>query len=98
MRQAPSHASSEPTICDFERTMQVQVRLFSRLRAALPPETRGLASVELPAGANIDTLLDQLGIEATVKLISVNGKRITDRQRILQEGDRVHIFPPVVGG
>jgi sulfur carrier protein ThiS len=78
--------------------MQVQVRLFSRLREYLPREARGEATVQVPEAATVADLLAHLGIAERVKLISINGQRETDPGRTLQNGDQVRIFPIVVGG
>jgi sulfur carrier protein ThiS len=78
--------------------MQLYVKLFSRFREHLPSETKGEATIELPGGATIDHLLDHLGIVRRVQLITINGEPEIDRARILHDGDRVHIFPFVVGG
>ena len=76
----------------------MHVKLFSHFREHLPRETRGAATVELPDGATIERLLVQLGIDEHVKLITINNKPETDRQRVLRDDDAVQIFPPVVGG
>jgi molybdopterin converting factor small subunit len=78
--------------------MVVHVRLFSRFRDHLPRDARGEATVDLPEGATVQTLISHLGITRRVKLITVNGERVTDRNRALREGDGVRIFPVVVGG
>jgi sulfur carrier protein ThiS len=78
--------------------MHVHVKLFSRFREYLPPEARGEATVDLPAGATVGDLLNYLGIQRRVKLLAVNGERESDRGRILHDGDTVRIFPMVVGG
>jgi sulfur carrier protein ThiS len=78
--------------------MQVHVKLFSRFREHLPPEARGEATIELPAGATVEHLLDHLGIGRRVRFIAVNGERENDRDRVLCDGDAVRIFPIVVGG
>ena len=78
--------------------MQIQVRLFSRFRDALPREAHGETAISLSDGTTVDQLLTQLGISDRVKLITVNGQRESDLQRVLSQGDLVYIFPPVVGG
>ena len=78
--------------------MQLHVKLFSRFREHLPREARGEATIELPGGATVGQLLDHLGIDRRVQLITINGEPETDRARSLLDGDRVHIFPVVVGG
>jgi molybdopterin converting factor small subunit len=78
--------------------MVVHVKLFSRFRDHLPRESRGEATIDLPDGATVQTLITHLGITRRVKLITVNGERETDKDRVLSEGDGVRIFPVVVGG
>lgn len=78
--------------------MQVHVRLFSRLREHLPRETHGGTTVEVPEAATVADLLAHLGVVERVKLISINGQRETDLDRILHAGDQIRIFPIVVGG
>jgi sulfur carrier protein ThiS len=78
--------------------MVVHVKLYSRFRDHLPPGARGEATVDLPDGATVHTLIAHLGITRRVKLITVNGERETHKDRVLSEGDRVRIFPVVVGG
>lgn len=78
--------------------MQVHVKLHSRFREHLPPEARGQATIALPDGATVQHLLDHLGIVRRVQLMTVNDESETDRARVLHDGDRVRIFPFVVGG
>lgn len=78
--------------------MLIHVRLFSRFRDRLPVKAKGEATIELPDGTTVGQLLAQLGTEKRVKLITVNGEQVTNRQRTLTEGDTVRIFPIVVGG
>jgi sulfur carrier protein ThiS len=78
--------------------MQIQVKLFSRFREHLPRETRGEATVELPEGSTVGQLVAHLGIERRVRLIVVNDEPEPDRDRPLQDGDQVKVFPVVVGG
>jgi len=78
--------------------MVVHVKLFSRFRQLLPREARGEAHIEIPEGATVAQLLDQLGVEGRVQLISVNGQPEPNRDRILHDGDQVRVFPFGVGG
>jgi sulfur carrier protein ThiS len=78
--------------------MQVHVKLFSRFRRHLPEEARGEATVEVARGATVARLLDELELTGRVGLVSVNDEPEPDRDRVLHEGDRVRIFPFVVGG
>jgi sulfur carrier protein ThiS len=78
--------------------MHIEVKLFSRFREHLPAEARGQATLELPAATTIGDLVDHLEINRRVKLVSVNDEPVDDWSRPLQDGDRVRIFPFVVGG
>jgi molybdopterin converting factor small subunit len=78
--------------------MHIHVKLFSRFREHLPAEARGAATIDLPPGATVGDLVDQLGIVRRVKLITVNNQPEADLTRPLGEGDSVRIFPFVVGG
>ena len=87
-------------------SITVHVQLFSRFRALLPDEARGRTSFDLPPGATVACLLDELDLSAgehgRVQLVAVNGQSHTDRDRddehVLHDGDQVRIFPFVVGG
>jgi sulfur carrier protein ThiS len=78
--------------------MHVHVKLFSRFREHLPREARGEAAVELPAASTVEHLLDGLGIDRRVRLIVVNDEPEPNRERVLRDGDRVKVFPVVMGG
>lgn len=78
--------------------MHIHVKLFSRFRQHLPQEAKGEAYVELPEGATVAQLLEHLEISGRVQLVSVNSKPEPDRDYVLHAGDRVRIFPFVVGG
>lgn len=76
----------------------MEVRLFANLRDRLPKETQGIASVELPSGASGADLAAKMAIPRDQPLIfMINGRR-QPGTKLLQEGDRVGIFPPVGGG
>ena len=78
--------------------MHVHVQLFSRFRGLLPADAHGKATLEMPPGGTVGQLLDHLDIGGSIKLLDVNGKRETDRERVLCDGDTVRVFPMVVGG
>lgn len=79
--------------------MRVHVHLFSVLREHLLPEgQRGRATVTLPEGATVADLIAHLGITRRVHTVIVNDVQQEDRQRLLQAGDRVELFPVMVGG
>jgi len=87
-------------------TIAVHAQLFSRFRALLPDEAKGRTTIDLPRGATVARLLDELdlsgGEHGRVQLVAVNGQSYPDRDgdddRVLQDGDQVRIFPFVVGG
>jgi sulfur carrier protein ThiS len=83
-------------------TITVQVQLFSRFRSLLPAEARGRATVELPQGATVARLLEDLDVAGNehgrVRRVAVNGQSRPDHDYILHDGDQVRIFPFVVGG
>jgi molybdopterin synthase sulfur carrier subunit len=84
--------------------MKVTVRYFARLREAAGQDK---AAVELlDASATLASLLEQLGagnegIRAFLAehpvLLAVNGE-YAGRDRALEDGDEVALFPPVSGG
>ena len=43
-------------------------------------------------------VLAYLGLAGRIKLLTVNGQAETGRERALDDGDRVKVFPVVVGG
>lgn len=79
--------------------MQTEVRLFAGLHKYVNGAVSGEAfRVELEEGSDIAALLDRLGIpRQEVYVTMVNGQTLPT-SRILREGDRIGIFPPVGGG
>ncbi len=77
----------------------VHVKLFATLRRYSPGLKIGQAlPVELPDGATVGHLLQQLGLPpAEVKMVFVNGI-VRERDHPLAPGDELGIFPPVGGG
>lgn len=80
--------------------MTIEVRLFATLREHLPPESgRASARVEVPMGATLADVLDQLSIPPEkAALILVNGRYEGDRRRPLADGCVLSIWPHVAGG
>ena len=79
--------------------IEVEVRLYATLRRHYPALGLGEPlTIELDDSATLENLLDKLKIPpAEIKVAFVNGRREEGRC-LLQEGDRVGIFPPVGGG
>lgn len=87
--------------------IQVQVQLFSTLRACLPPGSeRGKATISLPEGATLRDLLTQLGVDEYLGYeaaqsgwqMMVSHQPVLDLQHVLQDGDQVMVFPAIAGG
>lgn len=79
--------------------MKVAVRAFATLTALLPPgEPPGHASFEVGEGTTLRDMLDALTIPAGLSyLVLVNGQEVSP-ERVLEPGDVVTLFPPLVGG
>jgi molybdopterin converting factor small subunit len=77
----------------------VEVRLYATLRKYRPDLAVGESFViTLGDKANIGNLFNELKIpREEVKVAFVNGKW-EEESYLLQEGDRIGIFPPVGGG
>lgn len=87
--------------------MRVQLRLFASLRDRLPGDRRvhrGRGELDLPDGASLQDLLDQLAIEPRLaQMVLLNGDQTPRgepprRQILLEDGDTIAIFPPLAGG
>ena len=80
--------------------MKIQLTLFASLAHFLPnPEGAGFPKlVEIEEGTTIETLLDHLKIpRGQPKIIFLNGVH-AEGTTVLNEGDRLGIFPPLAGG
>jgi sulfur carrier protein ThiS len=74
--------------------VRVDVRLRGSLADRLPG---GTGSVDLPDGARADELLAAVGLPTMPCVFVVNGAA-TDGRRLLANGDRVEVHPPMAGG
>ncbi len=79
--------------------MKVYVKLYALLRRHHPGPDRSLPlEVELPDGATVAALAPLLNLpEKLVRSAFVNDEAM-DLDAVLHDGDRIGIFPPVVGG
>jgi molybdopterin converting factor small subunit len=68
---------------------------FARFKPANWPGKRGV--VEVPEGATIDTLADQLGIGNEPCVVMLNEEQ-HHRGAALHDGDTVTFLPPIAGG
>ncbi|MDW7738825.1 MAG: MoaD/ThiS family protein [Bacillota bacterium] len=79
--------------------MKIEVVLYATLTRYHPEEKGNKPfSVELPEGATIKELIEKVGIqEGEAKQVFIRHKsRRPDY--VLEDGERVAIFPPVAGG
>jgi len=75
--------------------VQVEVRLFAYLRQL---SNGSFQEMELKEGSTVLDLIDALKLRDEKSLIiMVNGRR-EEMTKVLQDGDRIGIFPPVGGG
>lgn len=80
--------------------MRIDVEVFGTLRGKLPGDDgRGKGSYDVMDGASIRDAFGQLAIPPEIRyIIMVNGKQESDRERVLQDGDKLTVLPPVAGG
>src|ERR1041384_7047477 len=74
--------------------MQAQFRFYAELNDHLPRDRNGVAIPHsFQAGASVKDRIEALGVPHTeVDLILVNGRSV-DFSYVLQEGDRVSVYP-----
>jgi sulfur carrier protein ThiS len=78
--------------------MKVTVVFFGDFTRFKPAEWKGKrGTVEVPEGATIDTLSEQLGIGEEPCVIMLN-EEANHRGAALSEGDTVTFLPPIAGG
>ena len=77
--------------------MTIHVQLYGHLRDALPLKNKGQTSLDLPAQSTITEVLAYFDIQLDV-LTAINDDQATSTDTVLQEGDKVFVFPPVAGG
>ncbi len=77
----------------------IEVRLFSSLRKYQPDSgDNDMLSVQVAEKARLSDLFSELKIpRKEIAIVMVNGKHEKD-DYILQNGDRVGIFPMIAGG
>jgi len=77
--------------------MKVEIKLFAGFRSYIP-STPDQRYTDVPDGSTVGDIILALDIpEDTKKIIFINGARGTV-DSVLQEKDRLAIFPPVAGG
>ena len=78
--------------------MVLEVRLYATLRRYTPDSPDGVIKVDVPEKSTVLALVQKIKIDpAEIHLIMVNGIGC-ELDKIVNEGDRVGLFPPVGGG
>jgi molybdopterin converting factor small subunit len=80
--------------------MVIEVRVFASLCHYVPDSDRHLDGHkwDMVEGTKVGQVLDLLNIpEEEAKILLINGRH-ADRERALNEGDVLHVFPPMCGG
>lgn len=78
--------------------MVVEVRLYATLRRHTFDSPDGVIKVDVPEKSTVLDLVQKIKIDpAEIHLIMVNGIGC-ELDKIVNEGDRVGLFPPVGGG
>jgi len=79
--------------------MKINLNLYASLAEYLPDKARGNPNVlELPAGTTIKQLIEQLQIPLdTPRIIFLNGVH-APLEALINDGDRLGMFPPLAGG
>jgi molybdopterin synthase sulfur carrier subunit len=79
--------------------MEIELHLYASLKRDLPVKGDGTSRrIDVDQGTTIEDLLDRLSIPAdTVRIILLNGVH-AGGGRVLKDGDRLGVFPPLAGG
>lgn len=83
--------------------MRVQIALFASLSRYLPEADEAdrvsahAQLMDLPDGTTVGQVITTLGLPDEPRIVFVNGRHAPD-DRVLAEGDRLAVFPPVAGG
>ncbi len=78
--------------------MVVEVRLFATLRRYTPANPSGVITADVPDGITVLELIKRIKIDPSeIHLIMINGIG-SEFEKIVCNGDRVGLFPPVGGG
>ena len=79
--------------------MKVTAKLFAKLRDRAPEAAKGSAfDVELPGACTVGDLLRDWEIPEDIPLVIFVNSVHAEKDRVLQEGDVLAVFPPVGGG
>ncbi len=79
--------------------MKVYVKLYALLRKHHPGPNRSVPlEVELPEGAVVADLVPALKLPTNIVRSAFVNNEVAQLQTVLQNGDTIGLFPPVVGG
>ena len=79
-------------------SVRIRIQVFGELIEYLKIAAGGRITLEIPEGANIETVLEKLGIPSSyVGVVLVNGK-FSSRDALLNHDDQVQIIPQLEGG
>jgi sulfur-carrier protein len=79
--------------------MKLELCLYASLASRLPERSdRNSCILEVPEGTSIEDILTRLNISLEEpKIVFLNGTH-ANPDRVLKDGDRLAIFPPIAGG
>ncbi len=77
--------------------MRVTVELQAYLEQ-YSPNGQSVFEYELPEGANVDRLVQRVGVPDELASVIIVNHENTGPDHPLQEGDRVTLIPPLAGG
>lgn len=77
--------------------MRVSVVLHSYLRELLPPEARGMVTLELPEGARVKDVVARLKLPEHA-IFALNERLERDREVVLKDGDALRFLRAGAGG
>lgn len=77
--------------------MKIELRLHGNFRKYIGGSHDTL-DLEIPDGATINDVLEQLGVEDRDFWMSAVNREVAERTAVLHDGDRVEFFGPVAGG
>lgn len=79
--------------------MRIQLALFAKFSSRYPDSDggRGARDLTIESGTTVGDLVADLGLTDEPRITFVNGRHAAD-DRVLADGDRMALFPPVAGG
>ncbi|PKQ29246.1 MAG: hypothetical protein CVT60_06360 [Actinobacteria bacterium HGW-Actinobacteria-10] len=79
--------------------MHIQLALFAKFSSRYPDADggRGARDLTIEPGTTVGDIVAELGLTREPRITFVNGRHAAD-DRVLADGDRLALFPPVAGG